>query len=276
MSDLAVFAKTYAPAALPELLAAIRADGVHHVQFNLSCVGLPTLPTSLDPTTCATIRTAHHDAGITMVALSATGNIIHPDVAQRQQVLAGIHTLIDAAPHIGCRLLTISTGTCHPDDMWAAHLDNHTPQAWAAMHDSLMHLVPHADLAGVRLAFEPEAGNVVRTVAQARRLLDEIASPALGVVLDVANLLSVTTMNQQTHVIDEACALLAADIALIHLKELAPDGTSGHLAPGQGVIDYRYLRHVSDRAGVRVPMVMHGLPRALVKPTVRWWHQRGE
>jgi sugar phosphate isomerase/epimerase len=275
MPDLAVFAKTYAPAALPDLLTSIRADGVHHVQFNLSCVGLPTLPRALDNITCATIRTAHHDAGMTMVALSATGNIIHPDAAQRQQVLAGIHTLIDAAPRMGCRLLTISTGTCHPDDMWAAHPDNHTPQAWAAMYASLMHLVPHAARAGVRLVFEPEAGNVVRTAAQARRVLDEIASPALGVVLDVANLLSVTTMNQQTQVIDEVFALLVDDIALIHLKELAPDGTSGHLAPGQGVIDYRYLRHVSARAGVRVPMVMHGLPRALVAPTVRWWHQRG-
>ena len=276
MPDLAVFAKMYAPAALADLLAAIRADGVRHVQFNLSCVGLPTLPTALDDPTCTMIRTAHHDAGITMVALSATGNIIHPDAAQRQQVLAGIHTLIDAAPLLGCRLLTISTGTCHPDDMWAAHPDNDTPQAWAAMYDSLMHLVPHAARAGVRLAFEPEAGNVVRTAAQARQVLDDIASPALGVVLDVANLLSATTIHQQTQVIDEAFALLADDIAVIHLKELAPDGTSGHLAPGQGVIDYRYLRHVSDRAGVRVPMVMHGLPRALVVPTVRWWHQQGE
>jgi len=275
MPDLAVFAKTYAPAPLPDVLVAIRADGVRHVQFNLSCVGLPTLPTALDAPTCAAIRTAHHDAGMTMVALSATGNIIHPDAAQRQQVLDGIHTLIDAAPLLGCRLLTISTGTCHPDDMWAAHPDNHTPQAWAAMHESLMHLVPHATRAGVRLAFEPEAGNVVQTAAQARRVLDDIASPALGVVLDVANLLSVTTIHQQMQVIDEAFGLLAADMALIHLKERAPDGTSGHLAPGQGVIDYRYLRHVSDRAGVRVPMVMHGLPRALVAPTVCWWHQLG-
>ena len=275
MPELAVFAKTYAPAALPDLLAAIRADGVHHVQFNLSCVGLPTLPTALDAPTCATIRAAHHAAGITMVALSATGNIIHPDATQRHQVLAGIHTLIDAAPRMGCRLLTISTGTYHPDDLWATHPDNDTPQAWAAMHDSLMHLVPHADRAGVRLAFEPEAGNVVQTAAQARQVLDDIASPALGVVLDVANLLSVATIEQQMSVIDEAFGLLAADIALIHLKELAPDGTSGHLAPGQGVIDYRYLRHVSARAGVRVPQVMHGLPRALVSPTVRWWHQPG-
>lgn len=276
MSDLAVFAKIYAPAALPDLLASIRADGVRHVQFNLSCVGLPTLPTALDAPTCATIRTAHHAAGVTMVALSATGNIIHPDAVQRQQVLDGIHTLIDAVPLLGCRLLTISTGTCHPDDMWAAHPDNHTPQAWAAMYESLMYLVPHAARAGVRLAFEPEAGNVVQTAAQARQVLADIASPALGVVLDVANLLSVATIHQQTQVIEEAVTLLAADIALVHLKELAPDGTSGHLAPGQGVIDYQYLLAALTQADVRVPRVMHGLPRALVAPAVRWLYQRSE
>jgi sugar phosphate isomerase/epimerase len=270
MPNLAVFAKTYAPELLPQLLQSVRADGLAHVQFNLSCVGLPTLPATLDASVCDQIRTAHHHAGVTMVALSATGNIIHPDAILHQQVIDGIHTLIDAAPLLDCRLLTISTGTCHPDDMWASHPDNTTPHAWAAMCHSLRALLLHAEHIGVRLAFEPEAGNVVRTAAQARQLLDEIGSPALGIVLDVANLLGVDTIDTQHQVIDEALALLAPDIALVHLKELAPDGTSGHVAPGQGVIEYRYLRHMLDRSGVRVPQVMHGLPRAQVAPSVRW------
>lgn len=273
MPDLAVFAKTYAHEPLPLLLQSVRADGLSHVQFNLSCVGLPTLPIILDIAMCAYIRTAHHHAGVTMVALSATGNIIHPDMTIRQQVINGIHTLIDAAPLLDCRLLTISTGTCNPDDMWAAHPDNTTPQAWATMCRSLCALLPHAEQVGMRLAFEPEAGNVVRTAAQARQLLDELASPALGVVLDVANVLNVDTIDTQRNVIDEALALLAPDIALVHLKELAPDGTSGHLAPGQGVIDYRYLRQALAHMGVQVPQVMHGLPRALVAQSVRWVRQ---
>jgi len=276
MPDLAVFAKTYAPEPLPQLLQSVQADGLCHVQFNLSCVGLPTLPITLDTAMCDSIRTTHQQSGITMVALSATGNIIHPDAILRQQVINGIHTLIDAVPMFDCRLLTISTGTCHPDDMWSVHPDNAMPQAWATMQKSLIQLVPHAERVGVRLAFEPEAGNVVQTAAQARRLLDELASPALGVVLDVANLLSADTIDQQQQVIDEALTLLAADIALVHLKELAPDGTSGHVAPGQGVIDYRYLRHVLERSGARVPQVMHGLPRAQVATAVRWLHQEPE
>lgn len=275
MPDLAVFAKTYAPEPLPRLLQSVRADGLCHVQFNLSCVGLPTLPATLEASVCAQIRTAHHHAGITMVALSATGNIIHPDAITRQKVLNGIHTLIDAAPLLDCCVLTISTGTCNPDDMWAAHPDNTTPQAWATMCHSLRALLPHAERVGVRLAFEPEAGNVVQTAAQARQLLDELASPALGVVLDVANLLNVDTIDTQRQVIDEALALLAPDIALVHLKELAPDGTSGHVAPGHGVIDYGYLRHALAHAGVWVPQVMHGLPRAQVRPAVRWLRQMG-
>lgn len=273
MPDLAVFAKTYAPEPLPLLLQSVRADGLRHVQFNLSCVGLPTLPITLDTAMCAQIRTAHHHAGITMMALSATGNIIHPDATQRQQVIDGIHTLIDAAPLLDCRLLTISTGTCNPDGMWAAHPDNTTPQAWGTMCQSLCALLPHAEQVGVRLAFEPEAGNVVQTAAQARQLLDELASPALGVVLDVANLLSADTIDAQHQVIDEALALLAPDIALVHLKELAPDGTSGHVAPGQGVIDYWYVLSALARAGVQVPQVLHGLTRASVASSVRWMHQ---
>jgi sugar phosphate isomerase/epimerase len=141
------------------------------------------------------------------------------------------------------------------------------------MCQSLRTLLPHAEQVGVRLAFEPEGGNVVQTAAQARQLLDELASPALGVVLDVANVLNVDTIDTQRQVIDEALALLAPNIALVHLKELAPDGTSGHLAPGQGVIDHRYLRQALIRAGVHVPQVLHGLTRASVASSVRWMHQ---
>ncbi|MFM7680113.1 MAG: sugar phosphate isomerase/epimerase family protein [Roseiflexaceae bacterium] len=274
--SIGLFAKALPRPTLADTCAAVRALGCDTVQFNLSCVGVPTLPAHLDAAVCDQIAHTVRQHGITMAALSATGNLIQPDPIQRQAVHAGIATLIRASARVGTQLLTIATGTCHPHDMWQAHADNATPASWHALLDALAGLLPLAEAHGVTLAFEPEQGNVVRTVAQARALLDTCASPALAVVLDVANLLNVATMNQQMQVIDEAFGLRAADMTLIHLKERAPDGTSGHLVPGQGVIDYRYLWHVSARAGVRVPMVMHELPRALVAPTVRWWHQLGE
>jgi sugar phosphate isomerase/epimerase len=149
----------------------------------MSVVGLPTLPLGIADALCDQIASTVRAHGLTMAA-SATGNIIHPDLTQRQAVLDGMHTLIDAAPLLGCQVLTISTGRAIPL-ICGRHTPNTTPQAWATMCQSVRTLLPHAERVGVRLAFEPEQGNVVRTAAQARTLLDTMASPALGVVLDV-------------------------------------------------------------------------------------------
>jgi sugar phosphate isomerase/epimerase len=197
-----------------------------------------------------------------MAALSATGNIIHPDAAQHQQVRDGIHTLIAAAPLLGCRVLTISTGTCHPHDMWQAHPDNATPASWQRLLDALTRLLPWAEAHGVVVAFEPEQGNVVRTAAQARALLDTMVSPALGVVLDVANLLTASTIPHQHAMIDEAMTLLARDIVLVHAKELPAPPHTGACAPGQGVVDFAYLASALRRINYHGAVIMHGVDEA--------------
>jgi sugar phosphate isomerase/epimerase len=259
---IGIFAKSIPRVTLAGTCAAIGALGCDTVQFNMSVVGLPTLPLGIADALCDQIASTVRAHGLTMAALSATGNIIHPDLTQRQAVLDGMHTLIDAAPLLGCQVLTISTGTCHPADMWAAHPDNATPQAWATMCQSVRMLLPHAERVGVRLAFEPEQGNVVRTAAQARTLLDTMASPALGVVLDVANLLTVDTIPHQHAIIDEAMTVLARDIVVVHAKELPAPPHTGACAPGMGVVDFGYLASALRRINYRGAVIMHGVDEA--------------
>ncbi len=59
-------------------------------------------------------------------------------------------------------------------------------RAWSK---SMSEAVKIADRHEVTLAFEPEINNVVNSVCKARRLLDEIDSPWLKVVIDPANLI---------------------------------------------------------------------------------------
>jgi len=260
--SIGIFAKALPRPTLADTCAAVRALGCDTVQFNLSCVGLPTLPASLDDTVCDHIfRTLRH-YGIHMAALSATGNIIHPDPRQRQAVHAGIATVIRASVALGTRVLAISTGTCHPHDTWHSHPDNDTPASWQQMLDALAGLLPLAEAHGVTLAFEPEQGNVVRTVAQARTLLDTLASPALAVVLDVANLLTPATLMQQHAIVDEALARLAGDIVVVHAKETPAPPHTGECVPGQGVVDFAYLAAGLSRHTYRGAIIMHGVGEA--------------
>ena len=82
----------------------------------------------------------------------------------------------------------------------------------------------------VILAFEPEVNNIVDSARKARRLLDEIASPHLKVVIDGANLFHVGELPRMREILDEAFQVRGDDIRLAHGKDLERDGDAGHQA----------------------------------------------
>jgi sugar phosphate isomerase/epimerase len=108
------------------------------------------------------------------------------------------------------------------------------------------------------LAVEPETANVVDSPAKARRLLDELGSPRLKIIIDPANLFHVEDLPYQRAILDTAFDLLGPDIVLAHAKDVRVEGgTVHHVTAGAGVLDYRHylslLRHIP------VPLIMHGL-----------------
>ena len=135
------------------------------------------------------IQAAAVATGVELAAISGTFNAAHPDPAQRQQFLDRFGFLCTAAAQLGIPVITLSSGSRDPDDMWRWHPDNATGRAWVDSRATLQALVAIAEPVGVRLAFEPEHSNVVTTAAQAVTMIGEVGSPLLGVVYDAANLL---------------------------------------------------------------------------------------
>jgi len=113
--------------------------------------------------------------------------------------------------------------------MWRRHPDNDSPDAWADLLASMRQAVQIAEEYGVTLAFEPEVANVVDSPHKARRLLDEMGSPHLKVVMDGANIFHTGELPRMREILDEAFALVGKDIALAHAKDLDRDGEAGHL-----------------------------------------------
>src|SRR2546429_8945374 len=129
-----------------------------------------------------------------------------------------------------------------PHHMWRRHPNNDIPGAWTDLVASMREAVRGAEAAGVTLAFEPEVANVVDAAHKARRLLDEIRSPWLKVVMDGANIFHSGELPRMRAMLEEAFALLGPDIALAHAKDLDHDGEAGHLPAGRGGPGYpRYL-----------------------------------
>ncbi len=268
--NLAIFARTFARRTFAETLDAVASYGLRSIQFNFSCVGLPTLPARIEPATVSQIRRECAVREISIAGVSGTFNMIDPDARMRRERLDRLPALARATHELGCDLLTLCTGTRDPEDMWRAHADNGSPQAWRDLLRSMAEAIAIAEQHDVWLGIEPETGNVISSSRKARQLLDELQSSRVKIIVDPANLIYRGGAGQMRDTISEVFQLLGTDIVMAHAKELAPDGSSGNLAPGRGVLDWNFYLDTLARVNFRGPIVMHGLPEADVAEATRF------
>jgi sugar phosphate isomerase/epimerase len=217
--ELGIFAKTFPRPTLDETLDAVVKHGFSQIQFNMSCMGLPTLPDRLDEASCVWIARSLHERGLAMAAISGTFNMCDPVESHIEHNLRRLDVLAGACRWLDTRIITLCTGTRDRDDMWKWHPDNVTTASWNRLVETMREAVKIADRHEVTLAFEPEVHNVVSSVMRARRLLDEIASPWLKVVIDPVNLFPSGDITRLYDMLYEAIDWLGADIVLAHAKE---------------------------------------------------------
>lgn len=266
--QIGVLAKTFVRQSCRAMLDAVKEHGLECVQFNMSCLGLPTLPDFIDPKRCDDVRQQMELRGIKMAAISGTFNMIHPDRKRRSDGLRRIAGLAAACERLGTSVITICTGSRDPMDMWRKHPDNDTPEAWQDLVAAMGQALETTEATGVTLAFEPEVANVVDSAQKARRLLDELRSPRLKVLMDAANLFHVANLDRMRQILDEAFDLLGSDIALAHAKDLSRDGAGEVVPAGQGSLDYdRYLSRLVS-VGYDGALILHSLEEPQVDECV--------
>jgi len=255
-----IFAKTFPGTDPNVVLAAVKRAGYRVAQYNMACSGLPSMPDFIPVGAPEAVAAAAGNAGVSIAALSATYNMIHPDPEMRRRGQEGLAVLVAAARPMGARLLTLCTGTRDPDDQWRPHPDNDTPDAWRDLLESMEVAVGIAEAHAIDLGIEPERANVVDSAAKARRLIDEMQSPRLKIVLDPANLVETEPAAEKRRIVEQAIELLADRIMLAHAKDRTADGT--FTAAGKGVLDYPHYVRCLVSAGFDGPLIAHGLEAA--------------
>lgn len=250
---LGIFAKTFARDSIEANLDAVRDRGFRYTQYNFACASLPTLPDAISPNLCRRIHAGHVERGLSMAAISGTFNIIDPDRERLEANMCRFGALAKAASVLGTRIITLCSGTRDMEDMWRRHPDNDTPSAWDEMVTSVRRMVMLASPHDVTIAVEPELSNVINSAAKARKLLDEVQSPHLKIVLDGANLYHREEAHGMHRIIDEAMDLLGPDIVIAHVKDL--DGESDHAVR----LDYDYYLHALKDVEFAGSLIVHGI-----------------
>ncbi len=266
--EIGIFAKTFSRPTVEATLDAVAAAGLHVVQFNMVCAGLPSMPDAIDAAMVERIQTAMSQRDIRMAAVSGTFNMIHPNPQVRLDGLRRLEVLASACKPMGTGMITLCTGTRDPDDMWRAHPDNQSPDAWRDLTDMMTKALEIAEAHDITLGIETEVANVVDTAKRARLLLDEMQSPRLKIIMDGANLFHKGALARMRAVLDDAFDLLGRDIVLAHAKDLSEDGKAGHEAAGNGVLDYDHYLHLLREVGYDGALVLHGLAEHQVETSV--------
>jgi sugar phosphate isomerase/epimerase len=252
----AIFSRTYAMKNVAEVIGAAAMDGYEGIQANLSSAGLSSLPDTVPPGVAVQFGQEARARGIRLASLSGTYNMAHPDAKVREASRAGFQNVVSAACEMGAPIVSLCTGSRDPHDMWKFHAENDSVDAWEDLRSELEFALRVAQEAGIRLAIEPEPANVIRDAVAAKRILNEMASSHLGILLDAANLLTPETLSRQHEVIEEATGLLGDALLLAHAKDI--DASGKVVAPGEGEVNLMAFTKALRRAGYDDALIAHG------------------
>ncbi|MCG3129384.1 MAG: hypothetical protein FLDDKLPJ_00111 [Phycisphaerae bacterium] len=159
------------------------------------------------------------------------------DRARRREF---IETCVLAAAELGAETVSLWSG--------AADDDAGEDEAFARLMEELHRLLDFVEKADRRLAFEPEPGMLVDTMARYDRLIATMQHPLLGLTLDVNHVYALRDGSVREHV-ERWKGLLWN----VHLSD-ARLGAHEHLPPGGGEVDFVDIRQSLEAIGYLGPV----------------------
>lgn len=258
--QIGIFAKSFPGTDPATVLRASAEAGYDGVQYNMACSGLEPMPEAISDEAASAVGSAAKATGLHIYAVSGTYNMVHPDPAIRQEGDRRLEVLAASCRFLGTGLVTLCTGTLDPHDQWRAHPGNGSPDAWRDLLQAFETAIGIAERHDILLGVEPELANIVSSASQAARLIAELQSPRIRIVLDPANLFEVASLEAQRRLISEAVNLLGDRLSMAHAKDRLASGDFA--AAGKGVVDFPHFFRVLKTAGFDGPVVTHGLSAA--------------
>lgn len=168
-------------------------------------------------------------------------NLANPNPEKLAEITEKYKAHIRFASLLGCGVVGTETG--NPNETYTYDEEkSHTEEALQTFMKNLRPIVEYAEKMGVIVAIEPVFTHIVYNAERARRVLDEMQSPNLQIILDAVNLLHISNYRNQKEIVKEAVELLGKDVAVVHIKDYVVEGDKlVSVAAGKGNMDYSDL-----------------------------------
>ncbi len=176
-----------------------------------------------------TARAAFAQAGVAIDVLGCYVEPASPDEAERARSVDLFVRGLRHAKRLGAPVVATETTRYSGDEAGRE-------ARYQLLLGSVRRMAREAEPLGVTVGIEPVALHTLNSARLARRLLDEVASPALGIVFDPVNLLTRDNLNRQDEIWDACFALLGEHICAVHLKDV--DESLEWQSIGAGLVHY--------------------------------------
>ncbi len=221
-----------------------RIADVHQLGFKCGHLALakviseyPTTDEALTPGFAMYLKNLFAKNEVDIAVLGCYLNLANPNPEKLAQITHRYMANIRFASWLGCGVVGTETGA--PNKTYTHVPECHGEEALQTFITNLRPVVKYAEQMGVVMAIEPVWKHIVCNPKRARRVLDEINSPNLQIILDPVNLLDICNYKDQVAIVDEAIDILGPDVAMVHLKDfVVEDDKLVSVGAGLGQMDY--------------------------------------
>ena len=246
------------PGNLKERLAFARAQGFSCAHVALSKVldnfSMGEAPEKLTDEYALRVRQDFDESGLECAVLGCYLNLADPDPEHRARTQEIYKAHLRFAAKIGARVVGTETNA-NPESRFADPAPQ-SEEAFRLWLDSLRPVVRCAEETGAVLAVEPVWYHIISTPERAARMLEELPSDNLQIILDAVNLISPEQADRAEEIIKNAVSLLGDRVRILHMKDfvISPEGKMKACACGMGAMRYEQL--LSFAAARSLPMTL--------------------
>ena len=233
-----------APGTLKERLSFARAQGFTcaHIALGMTLEGfsMQDAPRQLTPELAARVRQDLADAGMECVVLGCYLNLADPNPQRSAHTQAIYKAHLKAAPLIGARVVGTET-YANPESRFSEPAVR-SEEAFRLFMDRLRPVVRYAEKVDAILAVEMVYHHIVSTPERAQRMLEELPSDHLQIILDAVNLIGPGHDAEADALIEDAIRRLGDRVQVLHMKDFTVRPNEIHSqACGTGRMRYERL-----------------------------------
>lgn len=208
------------------------------------------------------------NAGIEVAMLGAYFNPIHSNKEVKEAAVLNFKAHLLVAELFKTKYVGSETGS-YQDDRWIYHPYNETEAAYQKTLAVFQDLVKTAQSVNKSVAIEGAFQHVISTPSRLKRLVDDLNSDHVNVIVDLFNYLDISNHTQYKDIFLECMALLKDKIVIFHLKNyLVVEDKLVQVSLEKGNFDYQYLLSLMKKHCPEAYLILEGITGEDIKKSI--------